>query len=436
MRVGLEIGDGVSAAAVDAHGRVVATAALASGCDVERDVAAAVGALVGPDLAASAIGEVMLATPFATEAAHERTALARVAVVRVGTPSTAIPPLGTWPAPLRAAVSAGEAVVAGGRELDGTPSVALDLAAARGFLLACGSVDAVAVSGVFSLVEPADELRVAELARELLGAVPVSLSHQLGALGLLARENVTVLNAALTSVVSDVTDALRAGLATVGVAARTHLVQGDGTLMTAEYARHHPALTIGGPVASGVRGAGVLSGLDGALVCDAGAGETTIARLTGGAPEADSGALTVEGVVTNLRTPEVADAHGTLAEQIDSMKQSSADERLIVVGPHGPLVPGELPGVSEVVRPRHSAFARAVGAATAPVGATAECVFARTADPATRRAAASAAATDRAVLAGADPGTVVVQEYEEVPFSYLPNLALSVRVSTVGRPLR
>ena len=51
-----------------------------------------------------------------------------------------------------------------------------------------GDVQAVAVTSVFSPVAPEQELAAADVARRELGAgVPLSLSHEIGSLGLLER---------------------------------------------------------------------------------------------------------------------------------------------------------------------------------------------------------------------------------------------------------
>ena len=144
----------------------------------------------------------MLGTTHATNAVLERRRLERVAVPSASArPSTtSIPPLYDWPADLRAAVSAGEAIV---------PAAASSSTAARSsrwtrdelrrFLAGlAGRAEAVALTSVFASVSDRHELAAAEIVREVLGAqMPVSLSHEIGSIGLLERENATVLNAAL-----------------------------------------------------------------------------------------------------------------------------------------------------------------------------------------------------------------------------------------------
>ena len=71
-----------------------------------------------------------------------------------------------------------------------------------------GRAECVAISSVFAPVSAEHELTARDIVRKELGHdVPVSLSHEIGSIGLLERENATVLNAALTGVAHDVAGA-------------------------------------------------------------------------------------------------------------------------------------------------------------------------------------------------------------------------------------
>ncbi len=155
----------------------------------------------------------MLGTTHATNAVLERSRLERVAAVRIGAPSTtSIPPLYDWPADLRAAVSAGETIVRGGIEFDAREIVPLGADELRRFLgTVAGDAQAIAVTSVFASVSERHELEAAEIVREELGDIPISLSHEIGSIGLLERENATVMNAALRAVATEVAAALRGG---------------------------------------------------------------------------------------------------------------------------------------------------------------------------------------------------------------------------------
>ena len=95
-----------------------------------------------------------------------------------------------------------------------------------------------------------------------------------------------------------------------------------------------------------------------------------------------------------------------LAEAIDRVKTSEEVRPLIAVGGGSILVPDRIPGVSEIVRPEHFDVANAVGAAIASVSG--QVGPDRLPGPDGRQAVLDEArdeARERAVAAGADPGT-------------------------------
>jgi N-methylhydantoinase A/oxoprolinase/acetone carboxylase beta subunit len=216
-------------------------------------------------------------------------------------------PLFRWPRDLRDAVSGGEAVVRGGIEFDGRDLVPFSAEETRRFLdSVAGTVDGVAISCVFAPVSDRHELAAAEVAREVLGdEVHLSLSHEIGSVGLLERENATVLNGALVGVAREVAGALEGALAARGIRARTFFAQNDGTLMALEFALRHPVLTIGSGPANSMRGAAYLTGAADAVVADVGGTSTDLGVLANGFPRESSAGVEIGGVRTNFRMPDI-----------------------------------------------------------------------------------------------------------------------------------
>ncbi|MEV0202828.1 hydantoinase/oxoprolinase family protein [Nonomuraea sp. NPDC050691] len=308
LRIGIDVGGtNTDAVVLDAADRVVAKAKRPTTPDVTGGLRAALGAVLA-DLDRSGtsrdVARVMLGTTHATNAILERRGLGRVAVLRLGAPATtSVPPLCDWPASLRAAVSAGEAVLPGGHYVDGREIGPLDRDAVRRFLDGV-EADAVAVTGVFSPATAEHERAVAELVADEYG-LPVSVSHEIGSLGLLERENATVLNAALYGVAGHVTGALAGALAEHALTATPYLAQNDGTLMTTEHAARLPVSTIGSGPANSLRGAAFLSGVAEAVVADVGGTSTDLGVLTGGFPRESAAAVEIGGVLTNFRMPDI-----------------------------------------------------------------------------------------------------------------------------------
>jgi N-methylhydantoinase A/oxoprolinase/acetone carboxylase beta subunit len=339
LRIGIDVGGtNTDAVVLGADGRVIAKAKRPTTPEVTGGLRAALDAVLAQLGDTADVTRVMLGTTHATNAILERRGLGRVAVLRLGAPATtAVPPLSDWPADLRKAVSAGEAIVPGGHYVDGREISPLDLDAVRRFLDGV-EADAVAVTGVFSPADDAHERAVAELIGAEYG-LPVSVSHEIGSLGLLERENATVLNAALYGVAAHVTDALVTALAERGLGARPYLAQNDGTLMTLEHAARLPVSTIGSGPANSLRGAAYLSGVADAIVVDVGGTSTDLGVLIGGFPRESAAAVEIGGVLTNFRMPDIlaiALGGGTVARSEgvgpDSVGYRIADEALVLGG--------------------------------------------------------------------------------------------------------
>src|SRR5204863_9318678 len=155
--------------------------------DITSGIVAAIDAVLGtPGIEPQRISHVMLGTTHATNAVLERRNLRRVAVLRIGGPATySIRPMFGWPPDLVEAVSVGAAIVDGGIEFDGQDLSPLDTDAIARFLGRVGdAAECVAISSVFAPVSPRHELEAAEIVKRELGEVHVSLSHEIGTLGL------------------------------------------------------------------------------------------------------------------------------------------------------------------------------------------------------------------------------------------------------------
>jgi N-methylhydantoinase A/oxoprolinase/acetone carboxylase beta subunit len=309
LRLGIDVGGThTDAVVVDPSERVLAKTKEPTTADVTSGISAAIGALLARSQElAPRISHAMLGTTHATNAILQGAGLRPVAVLRIGGPAThSVPPLVTWPSRLRSVVAPGIAIVDGGIEIDGSELSPLDEGAVGAFFSSLvGRVEAVAITGVFCSVSNRQELRAGEIARECLGDVPISLSHEIGSVGLIERENATVLNAALIGIAHGMAGAFTHALAAHGLSPMTYFAQNDGTLMALDFALRYPVLTVGCGPANSLRGAARLSGIADALVADVGGTSTEIGALVGGFPSQTGEVIGVGGVRTNFRMPAV-----------------------------------------------------------------------------------------------------------------------------------
>jgi N-methylhydantoinase A/oxoprolinase/acetone carboxylase beta subunit len=140
----------------------------------------------------------------------------------------------------------------GGHTVVGEEQMPLDLDAARRAIQShAPQVAAFAVSGYFAVRNPAHELVVRDLVRELTGS-PVTCGHELTSnLHAPRRALTAALNARLISLLQQLILAVRDMLAEKAVHAPLMVVKGDGSLIEAQVALERPVETIlSGPAAS------------------------------------------------------------------------------------------------------------------------------------------------------------------------------------------
>ena len=304
MRIGIDVGGtNTDAASVDRDGAVIAWRKTPTTADPGEGIERALEGVLPDDR--SMVTLVALGTTHALNAVVQRRDLGRVMTLRVAAPATrSVPPMTGWPSDLRAVVDGGSAIVRGGVEVDGRvhPIDPDEIRRAVG-----GSdASAIAISGPFSLQDPSQELEVADLVRNAAGhQVAISTSHRVGGLGLLERENATILNAALHAVVAQLVDGFVGALAAHGLSATPFLTQNDGTLMRLEHALEMPVLTIGSGPANSIRGAAALTGISDAHVVDVGGTTTDVGVIRDGFPRVAAVGIDIGGVRTNFRMPDV-----------------------------------------------------------------------------------------------------------------------------------
>jgi hypothetical protein len=310
LRLGVDVGGThTDAVVMDAAGALVAKVKVPTTTgDLSAGMHEAIARLLDqPAVDRQRVHCAVLGGTQAARAIRNAVGLRRVAVLRIGAPLTlAVPPLVAWPAELRDAVHVASAIVAGGCEFDGARVAPLDEAAIAAFAgSVAGRADAIAITALFSPVDPADELRAAEILRRELGELPISMSHEIGAMGLLERENATVLNAALSGEAARAVQTFSVAVARNGLDAECYFTQNDGTLMSLDYTMRFPVRTIGSGPANGMRGGAHSSGVTDAIVADIGGRVTAVGRLVNGFPWESLPPNTVGGVDTNFRLPDI-----------------------------------------------------------------------------------------------------------------------------------
>lgn len=309
MRIGIDVG-GTNTDAVLMDGvRVRGHHKARTTADVGSGIITAIRRLLNDAmLEPREVDSVMIGTTHFTNAVVQRRNLLNVGIIRIALPATrGLLPLVDWPKDFRKAVEGSVHLVRGGYQYDGRLNSTLDengLADAARAIRGKG-IRSVAITGLFSPVNKEMELRAAEIVTNEIPDVRVTLSHNIGRLGLLERENAAIINAALAELSVAVIDSMRQALDELGIEAPFFISQNDGTLMHADFVVSYPVLTFASGPTNSMRGAANLTGISNGIVIDIGGTTTDIGVLVDGFPRESSTVVHVGGVRTNFRMPDL-----------------------------------------------------------------------------------------------------------------------------------
>jgi N-methylhydantoinase A/oxoprolinase/acetone carboxylase beta subunit len=490
MRIGIDVGGTHTDAVVLDEQTVVASTKVLTSANVKDGVVNALDEVLSESrVEHDAIDAVMVGTTQFTNAVIERRELAPTAIIRIALPSgELVPPMIDWPEDIAKELGGHIYMIHGGRTYDGFPIAPIDDAEIDGAIddIAAQGIQLVAIAGVFSPSDPAQEEYVAARVKERHPGIRVTQSHNIGRMGLLERENAALLNASLLPLADRVVQSFASALADRKIDCPLYISQNDGTLMSAGFAAEFPALTFASGPTNSLRGASLLTNLDHAVVVDIGGTTSDIGVLQDGFPRQSNIAIEVGGVRTNFRMPDiqaiglgggslvldggktigprsvgyrlvtdglvfggdtltttdvivalvetaVAKVHAIVDNGIDQMKSSRDPVPVVLVGGGAILVSRSLDTAAEIHRPEHSGVANAIGAANAQVGSETERIVSYRRIPKEKVLEEMIGIlTAKLLQAGADPETVRLADIEETSVSYMADESTRIRIKMVG----
>ena len=307
-RIGVDVGGTNTDAVLVENGRVLRSVKSPTTADVTGGIVAAIGKLGADGGAIADADAIMVGTTHFINAVVQRRDLSPVAAVRIGLPATeGLPPFSDWPGDLAGIVCGGVWMVEGGHDYDGRKfmPLATDRLRAIGREIRARGLRAIAVSAMFSPLDPADETTAAAILREEVPGAEVACSHEIGGIGLLARENATILNAALLALARTTVEAFEKAKALLGVRAPLFITQNDGTVAEAARTMAFPVFSFASGPTNSMRGAAYLSKLADALVVDVGGTTSDFGFLRAGFPREANTVVKIGDVRTLFRMPDL-----------------------------------------------------------------------------------------------------------------------------------
>lgn len=202
--------------------------------------------------------------------ADSRARVGRVTAIRISPSPVSIQlPFASWPPGIRNRVDGGFVHMVGGTDLHGGQPLPLDNSALDSALRQAdeAGADSISVAAVGALMDPDTEYAAAEyLVRHAAGR-KVVLSHEVGGLRFVERENSAILNAALLVPAEDLLDKLQS---CVSRPAHSHhsFLRADGSRVGREEARASPTHLVGTEGAALAQGAAAFAGVDTAVILE------------------------------------------------------------------------------------------------------------------------------------------------------------------------
>lgn len=247
---------------------------------------------------------IYVGTTHAINAILQGSQLHKVGVIRLaGHHPITLPPAYGWDSRLRNTILAGSETVDGGFECNGriiSPFNSQSFKAAVQKLLDSG-MESLAICGVFSPFHADQEYEAASLVHE----VPVTLSHQMGGLGFIERENAAILNESLKKVMTQGFSELLQSCRKLGLKCPLQVTQNNGSLISLEHAIEFPVLTISAGPTNSFIGAARLAGLIDAIVVDIGGTSTDVGIIENGFPRRSLNNSEIGGISLNFSMPDV-----------------------------------------------------------------------------------------------------------------------------------
>ncbi|XP_064601180.1 LOW QUALITY PROTEIN: uncharacterized protein LOC135467341 [Liolophura sinensis] len=254
------------------------------------------------------IVQINIGTTHFVNAVVQRQNLAKVSVIRLcGTASTGIPPYMDFPRDLAEVIRGEVYMINGGYQFDGQEisSIAEEEIRTSAEDSRKKGVNNFVICGVFSPVNNGQEVKVGELLKSAFPDISFTLSHEVGYIGLLERENAAILNECLKPLCQQTIHGFQEALTDLGVTCPFYLTQNDGTITSSTEAIRYPVTTFASGPTNSMRGAAFLSDEADCIVVDIGGTTTDVGALQNGFPREASSQIKVGGVRTNFRMPDV-----------------------------------------------------------------------------------------------------------------------------------
>ncbi len=309
MQIGVDVGGTNTDGVILSNGKVIVSEKTTTTEDVGDGVFNIIQTVLKKgNIAPDKISSVMIGTTHFTNALVERKKLQKIAAIRLSLPAAdSLEQMIGWPRDLIENINPIKFFAKGGYEVDGREISRLDKDEIKRIaeIIAEKNYKNIAVNSVYSPLNSEMELEANEIIANIIPDANISLSHSIGKVGLIERENATIINSALVNLAVEIVESFKNALVKLKINAPLYISQNDGTLMRPDKVKQYPVLTFACGPTNSMRGAAYLSGIKDSIIVDIGGTTSDVGYIKSGFPRQSAIATDVGGVRTNFRMPDI-----------------------------------------------------------------------------------------------------------------------------------
>ena len=307
MRIGIDVGGTNTDSVLINNNKIESSFKTNTSEDISDSVKLSISKVI-QNQAKEKINSIIIGTTHLINDLLERKNLSKTGVIRLCGPATKLlKPLCDWPDDIKKSNNFIANFTDGGLEFDGREISAVNKSEIQKLceIYKKEQVESIAITGIFASVNPYQELEVKNIILNEMGEIPVSMSHQIGRIGLLERENATILNAMLSNSAKKTFANLTKIISDLNLKSKIYITQNDGTMASIDDALNYPIFSLSSGPTNSMRGAAFLSGIKDGIVIDIGGTSTDIGMLINSFPKESSIAVEFSGIRTNFRMADV-----------------------------------------------------------------------------------------------------------------------------------
>ncbi|MFS0783773.1 hydantoinase/oxoprolinase N-terminal domain-containing protein [Bacillus sp. 1P06AnD] len=304
MRIGIDIGSTrVDGVLLDTDDKLLAAAKHLTGEHAVESISIVVEELLA-HIDPQQVKGIFISTTHLLNALIQQRNLAKTALIRIGTAGSDVDPRWRWPEALREYIRTVLFLESGNSYNQASLNdLTYDLSDLYSFMEK-EEIEAVCIVGAFSPLYEQEEVRVKNQISAQFPGTPITMSHQIGSIGLMERENAALLNAFMSKETGRVLHHLADALSGLAIDCPYWLVQNDGSLLTMKEAIEFPILSFASGISNSLKGVASLTSLSDFIAVDVGGSTIEFGKMQGGQMNEVSSSAELLGMDINLELPE------------------------------------------------------------------------------------------------------------------------------------